>query len=79
VLYYLLAARNYYSDFADYYKRFSYNNAKLIYSCRWYKSLIYLFYYRKVDPRHRIRLLLSPVVAIDRAIGRDFKKFIKLA
>ncbi|EXU94617.1 reverse transcriptase domain protein [Metarhizium robertsii] len=78
VLHHLLAARNH-RDFADYHERFGHDDAKLTCSSSWRKSPTHLFYCRKVDPRHRMRLAPSPVVAIDRAIGRDFEKFVKLA
>ncbi|EFY94003.1 Ribonuclease H domain protein [Metarhizium robertsii ARSEF 23] len=72
VLHHLLAARNH-RDFADYHERFGHDDAKLTCSSSWRKSPTHLFYCRKVDPRHRMRLAPSPVVAIDRAIGRDFE------
>ncbi|KJK73727.1 hypothetical protein H634G_10996 [Metarhizium anisopliae BRIP 53293] len=79
VLHHLLAARNHHGDFADYHERFGHDDAKLTCSCSWRKSPTHLFYCRKVDSRHRMRLAPSPAVAIDRAIGRDFEKFVKLA
>ncbi|KAM4062538.1 RNase H domain-containing protein [Hirsutella rhossiliensis] len=32
-----------------------------------------------IEPRHRMRLTPSPTAAVNRAIGRDFDRFVKLA
>lgn len=77
VLHHLFAARNHHGDFADYHERFGHDDAKLTCSCGWRKSPTHLFYCRKVDPRHRMRLAPSPAVTIDRAIGRDFVKLVQ--
>ncbi|KAM4059061.1 RNase H domain-containing protein [Hirsutella rhossiliensis] len=39
----------------------------------------HLFYCRKIAPRHRMRLAPSPSAAVNRAIGRDFDQFVKVA
>ncbi|OWT42283.1 Endonuclease/exonuclease/phosphatase [Pochonia chlamydosporia 170] len=78
-LHHLLAARTHHGDFADYHERFNHNDAQLTCSCGRRKAPTHLFYCRKIQPRHRMRLAPSPIAAINRAIGRDFDKFVKLA
>ncbi|PWI64471.1 hypothetical protein PCL_09626 [Purpureocillium lilacinum] len=79
LLHHLLAARSRHGDFADYHERFNHDDARLSCSCGRRKEPSHLFYCRKILPRHRMRLTPSPIAAINRAIGRDFDKFVKLA
>lgn len=78
-LHHLLAARSRHGDFANYHERFKHDSARVTCSCGRRKAPDHLFYCRKVAPRHRMRLAPSPVVAINRAIGRDFEEFTQLA
>ncbi|OAQ62538.1 endonuclease/reverse transcriptase [Purpureocillium lilacinum] len=79
LLHHLLAARSRHGDFADYHERFNHDDARLSCSCGRRKEPSHLFYCRKILPRHRMRLAPSPTAAVNRAIGRDFDKFVKLA
>ncbi|KAJ6438033.1 ABC transporter [Purpureocillium lavendulum] len=79
LLHHLLAARSRHGDFADYHERFNHDDARLLCSCGRRKEPSHLFYCRKILPRHRMRLAPSPTAAVNRAIGRDFNKFVKLA
>ena len=79
LLHHLLAARSRHGDFADYHERFNHDDARLTCSCGQRKEPSHLFYCRKILPRHRMRLAPSPTAAVNRAIGRDFDKFVKLA
>ncbi|KAJ6436009.1 mutator-like element [Purpureocillium lavendulum] len=79
LLHHLLAARSRHGDFADYHEKFNHDDARLSCSCGRRKEPSHLFYCRKILPRHRMRLAPSPTVAVNRAIGRDFDKFVKLA
>jgi ribonuclease HI len=78
-LHHLLAARSHHGDFADYHERFNHDDAQLNCSCGRRKAPDHLFYCRKISPRYRMRLIPSPTAAINRAIGRDFDKFVKMA
>ncbi|KAK4073573.1 hypothetical protein Purlil1_12997 [Purpureocillium lilacinum] len=79
LLHHLLAARSRHGDFADYHVRFNHDDARLTCSCGRRKEPSHLFYCRKILPRHRMRLAPSPTAAVNRAIGRDFDKFVQLA
>lgn len=79
LLHHLLAARTRHGDFADYHERFNHDDARLTCSCGRRKEPNHLFYCRKIEPRHRMRLAPSPTAAVNRAIGRDFDRFVKLA
>ena len=79
LLHHLLAARSRHGDFADFHVRFNHDDARLSCSCGRRKEPSHLFYCRKILPRHRMRLAPSPTAAVNRAIGRDFDKFVKLA
>ncbi|KJZ68476.1 hypothetical protein HIM_01090 [Hirsutella minnesotensis 3608] len=79
MLHHLLAARTHHGDFADYHERFQHDDACITCSCGRRKAPTHLFYCRKIQPRCRMRLAPSPTEAINRAIGRDFDKFVKLA
>jgi ribonuclease HI len=79
LLHHLLAARTHHGDFADYHERFNHDDARLTCSCGRRKEPKHLFYCRKILPRHRMRLAPSPTAAVNRAIGRDFDQFVKLA
>ncbi|KJZ69554.1 hypothetical protein HIM_11047 [Hirsutella minnesotensis 3608] len=79
LLHHLLAARTRHGDFADYHERFDHHDALLTCSCGRRKDPTHIFYCRKVAPRHRVRLTPSPSMAISRAIGKDFDKFVQLA
>ncbi|KID59265.1 reverse transcriptase, partial [Metarhizium hybridum] len=78
-LHHLLAARTHHGDFADYRERFHHDDAQLTCSCGRRKASTHLFYCRKIQPRHRMRLAPSPTAVINQAIGKDFDKFVKLA
>ena len=78
ILHHLLAARSHHGDFAEYHERFHHDNALVTCSCGRRKSPWHLFYCRKIQPRHRMRLAPSPTASINQAIGRDFDKFVKL-
>ncbi|KAJ6437988.1 (S)-coclaurine N-methyltransferase [Purpureocillium lavendulum] len=79
LLHHLLAARTHHGDFADYHERFKHEDARLTCSCGRQKEPKHLFYCRKIPPRHRMRLAPSPTAAVNRAIGRDFDQFVKVA
>ena len=79
LLHHLLAARTRHGDFADYHERFDHHGARLTCSCGRRKDPTHIFYCRKVSPRHRVRLTPSPSLAINRAIGKDYDKFVQLA
>ncbi|KJZ69454.1 hypothetical protein HIM_11159 [Hirsutella minnesotensis 3608] len=78
-LHHLLAARTYRGDFADYHERFDHDDVRLTCSCGRRKEPAHIFYCRKVAPWHRMRLAPSPPAAINRAIGKDFHRFVRLA
>ncbi|KAM4056736.1 RNase H domain-containing protein [Hirsutella rhossiliensis] len=79
LLHHLLAARTHHGDFADYHERLNHDDARLTCSCGRRKEPKHLFYCRKIAPRHRMRLAPSPSAAVNRAIGRDFDQFVKVA
>ncbi|KAJ6438021.1 hypothetical protein O9K51_09443 [Purpureocillium lavendulum] len=79
LLHHLLAARTHHGDFADYHERFKHEDARLTCSCGRQKEPKHLFYCRKIPPRYRMRLAPSPTAAVNRAIGRDFDQFVKVA
>ncbi|KAJ3453633.1 hypothetical protein MRS44_017880 [Fusarium solani] len=78
-LHHLLAARSLHGDFAAYHGRFDHSKARLVCACNRLKTLNHIFYYRKIPPRHRMRLAPSPNAAVNLAIGKDFTKFVKLS
>ena len=79
LLHHLLAARTHHGDFADYHERLNHDDARLTCSCGRRKEPKHLFYCRKVPPRHRMRLAPSPSASVNRAIGREFDQFVKMA
>jgi ribonuclease HI len=78
-LHHLLAARSQHGDFAEYHERFEHADAQLLCSCGRRKTPSHIFYCRKVPPRCRMRLAPSPTAAVNRAIGKNFNQFIKVA
>ncbi|KAM4055553.1 reverse transcriptase (RNA-dependent DNA polymerase) [Hirsutella rhossiliensis] len=79
LLHHLLAARTHHGDFADYHERFNHDDARLTCSCGRRKEPKHLFYCRKIPPQVRMRLAPSPTAAVNRAIGRNFDRFVKVA
>ncbi|KAF5007695.1 hypothetical protein FDECE_5995 [Fusarium decemcellulare] len=78
-LHHLLAARTHHSDFADYHERFNHANSANNCSCGRRKNACHIFYCRKVAPHKRLRLGLSSLQAIHKAIGTNFLDFAKPA
>ncbi|KAK5994259.1 putative RNA-directed DNA polymerase from transposon BS-like protein [Cladobotryum mycophilum] len=75
----LIAARSGHGDFADYYThKYPGSTATRTCSCGRNKTLDHIFYCRKVNPKHRIKLGLMPSVTIAQYLGPDFERFIKL-
>lgn len=74
-----MAARTHHRDFANYHRRFKHANVRLTCSCGRPKELKHLFYCRQILPHHRLRLETSPTVSVNRALGKEFKKFVKMA
>ncbi|MBD2358785.1 hypothetical protein H6G41_30020 [Tolypothrix sp. FACHB-123] len=78
-LHHLVAARSQHGDFADYHERLEHADAQLLCSCGRRKAPSHIFYCRKVPPRCRMRLAPSPTAAVNRAIGKNFNEFVKVA
>ncbi|KAK5989435.1 hypothetical protein PT974_10954 [Cladobotryum mycophilum] len=75
----LIAARSGHGDFTDYYTyKYLGSTATRTCSCGRNKTLDHIFYCRKVNPKHRIKLGLMPSVTIAQYLGPDFERFIKL-
>ncbi|EQL04246.1 hypothetical protein G6O67_007120 [Ophiocordyceps sinensis] len=60
---------NRHGDFADYHERFNHDDARLTCVCGRRKEPNHLFYCRKIDARHRIRLKPSPTAAVSARRG----------
>lgn len=74
-----MAARTHHRDFANYHRRFKHANVRLTCSCGRPKEPKHLFCCRKILPHHRLRLEPSPTVSVNRALGKECKKFVKMA
>ena len=81
LLHHLLAARTGHGDFADYHTRFHPDSltAKLLCSCGREKSPVHIPYCRKIPPSKRIRLGAYPQRTINKLLGKDFSRLVKLA
>ena len=81
ILHHLLAARTKHGDFADYHTRFHPDSltAQLLCSCNREKLPTHIFYCRKVPTNKRIRLGAYPQRAINKLLGKDYAKLVKLA
>ncbi|KJZ69395.1 hypothetical protein HIM_11211 [Hirsutella minnesotensis 3608] len=77
-LHHLLAARSGHGDFAPYHERFHHPDALLQCSCGRRKAPDHIFYCRKIDPVHRVKLSPSTGQAISSAIGPKYETFLKL-
>jgi hypothetical protein len=79
LMHHLLAARSHHGDYADYHERFDHPDATVLCSCGRRKAPDHIFYCRKVPPRWRIRLGMSPRAAVHRAIGKNFTELTRIA
>ncbi|KJZ68004.1 hypothetical protein HIM_12605 [Hirsutella minnesotensis 3608] len=77
-LHHLLAARSGHGDFAPYNERFDHPDALLKCSCGRRKAPDHIFYCRKIDTVHRLKLSPSAGQAINSAIGPKYETFLKL-